>query len=112
MSEPVTVTGFFAILVLFCVFLKRGAPAWGAALGTALVSPALTALVEATWYALVRHIDFWQVLGANFDPDMAYRPSAAPRGRRRRAAGAIRQPLKRISETRTGGQPSAARADF
>jgi hypothetical protein len=78
----------------------------------------------------VRHIDFWQVLDANFDPDMAYRPSAyvaaagvaflgvtlargsaAPHGRRRRAAGAIREPLKRIKEARTPG-PCAARADF
>ncbi len=75
-SEPVMMTGFFLILMLFRVVLKRGAPAWGAALAAALVSPVLTALIEATWYALVRHIDFWQVLGANFDPDMAYRPSA------------------------------------
>jgi sulfoxide reductase heme-binding subunit YedZ len=75
-SEPVTMTGFFLILMLFRVFLKRGAPASRAALAAALVSPVLTALIEATWYALVRHIDFWQVLGANFDPDMAYRPSA------------------------------------
>jgi len=75
-SEPVMMTGFFLILMLFRVFLKRSAPAWGAALAAALVSPVLAALVEATWYALVRHIDFWQVLYANFDPDMAFRPSA------------------------------------
>ncbi len=125
-SEPVMMTGFLAILMLFRVFLKRGAPAWGAALAAALVSPVLTVLIEATWYALVRHIDFRQAL----DADMAYRPSAyvavagvaflgvtlarksaAPRGRRRRAAGAVRQPLKRIRWARTAG-PRAACADF
>jgi hypothetical protein len=38
----------------------------------------LTALIEAAWYALVRHIDLWQAPDANFDPDMAFRlsPSA------------------------------------
>ncbi|HTR14400.1 MAG TPA: ferric reductase-like transmembrane domain-containing protein [Roseiarcus sp.] len=75
-SEPVMMTGFFLILVLFRVFLKRGAPAWGAALAAAVLSPPLTALIEATWYALVRHIPFWEVIDANFDPDMAFRPSA------------------------------------
>jgi methionine sulfoxide reductase heme-binding subunit len=75
-SEPVRMTGFFLILMLFRVLVKRGAPAWGAALAAALVSPVLTALIEAAWYALVRHIDFWQVLEANVDPDMAFPPSA------------------------------------
>ena len=42
----------------------------------AVLSPSLTALIEATWYALVRHIPFWEVIDANFDPDMAFRPSA------------------------------------
>ena len=75
-SEPVMMTGFFAILMLFRAVVKRGAPAWVAALAAAVVSPPLTALIEAAWYALVRHIPFWEVLGANFDPDMAFRPSA------------------------------------
>ncbi len=75
-SEPVMMTGFFAILMLFRVFMKRGLPASAAALAAAVVSPPLTALVEATWYALVRHIPFWEVLSANIDPDMAFRPSA------------------------------------
>jgi sulfoxide reductase heme-binding subunit YedZ len=74
-SEPVMMVGFFAILMLFRGFVKRGAPAWAAALAAAVISPPLTALVEATWYALVRHIPFWEVLGANIDPDMAFRPS-------------------------------------
>jgi methionine sulfoxide reductase heme-binding subunit len=75
-SEPVMMTGFFAILMVFRALVKRGAPAWGAALAAAIVSPPLTALIEASWYALVRHIPFWEVLGANVDPDMAFRPSA------------------------------------
>ena len=75
-SEPVMMAGFFAILMLFRLFVKRGLPAWGAALAAAVVSPPLTALIEAAWYALVRHIPFREVLGANIDPDMAFRPSA------------------------------------
>jgi len=75
-SEPVTMTGFFLILMLFRAFVKRGLPAPWATLAAALLSPPLAALFEATWYALVRHIPFWEVLDANFDPDMAFRPSA------------------------------------
>ena len=75
-SEPVMMVGFFLILMLFRVFLKRGAPAWAAALAAAVLSPPLAALIEAAWYALVRHIPFWEVINANFDPDMAFRPSA------------------------------------
>jgi sulfoxide reductase heme-binding subunit YedZ len=75
-SEPVMMTGFFIILMLFRVLLKRGFPAWGAALAAAIAAPPLTALIEATWYALVRHVPFWEVLSANIDPDMAFRPSA------------------------------------
>ena len=75
-SEPVMMTGFFLILMLFRAFLKRGAAPWAAALAAAALSPPLTALIEAAWYALVRHIPFWNVIDANFDPDMAFRPSA------------------------------------
>jgi hypothetical protein len=58
------------------MLMKRGAPAWGAAFVAAPVSPVLTALVEAAWYALVCHIDLWQVPDASFDPDKAFCPSA------------------------------------
>jgi methionine sulfoxide reductase heme-binding subunit len=75
-SEPVMMTGFFLILMLFRILVKRGAAASSAAFAAALVSPVLTAFIEAAWYALVRHIDFRDVLGANVDPDMAFRPSA------------------------------------
>jgi methionine sulfoxide reductase heme-binding subunit len=75
-TEPVIMTGLFLVLMLFRAAVKRGAPAWLAALVAAALSPPLTALVEAGWYALVRHIPFWDVLGANVDPDMAFRPSA------------------------------------
>ncbi len=75
-SEPVMMVGFFAILMLFRVFVKRGAPVWAAALAASIVATPLDALIEATWYALVRHIPFWEVLSANIDPDMAFRPSA------------------------------------
>ncbi len=75
-SEPVMMTGFFAILMLFRALVKRGFSASGAALAAAVVAPPLTALIEASWYALVRHIPFWEVLAANVDPDMLFRPSA------------------------------------
>jgi hypothetical protein len=90
--------GLFAILMLFRVFAKRGAPAWAAALAAAVVTPPLTAVIEAAWYALVRHIPFWEVLGANIDPDMAFRPSAyvAAAG----AAFAIVAPARQSAEAR------------
>jgi len=75
-SEPVMMTGFFLILMMFRVFLKRGAQPWAAALTAALLSSPLTALIEATWYHFVRHIPFLEVLAANLDPDMVFRPSA------------------------------------
>ena len=75
-SEPVMMVGFFLILMLFRALLRQGLPAWGAALGAAVLAPPLAALIEAAWYALVRHIPFREVLDANFDPEMAFRPSA------------------------------------
>ena len=75
-SEPVMMVGFFLILMLFRIALKRGASPLVAALIAVVASPPMTALIEAGWYALVRHIPFWDVLDANIDPDMAFRPSA------------------------------------
>lgn len=74
-SEPVLMTGLYVILMLARSLNKRGLPAWGVAAGSALVAPLATALLEATWYAVVRHVNFWDVLGANVDPDMLYRPA-------------------------------------
>jgi methionine sulfoxide reductase heme-binding subunit len=75
-TEPVIMSGFFLVLMLFRAFLKRRvAPVVAALAATALGTP-LTALIEAAWYALVRHIPFSDVLEANVDPDMAFRPSA------------------------------------
>jgi sulfoxide reductase heme-binding subunit YedZ len=74
-SEPVLMMGLYFILMLARLLQARSWPAWGIALGAALVAPIATALLEATWYAVVRHIGFWDVLSANIDPDMA--PSAS-----------------------------------
>lgn len=74
-SEPVLMMGLYFILMLARLLQQRGWPAWAVAAGSALVAPLATAFLEATWYALVRHIDFWDVLGANVDPDMTPRPS-------------------------------------
>ncbi len=74
-SQPVLMTGLYFILMLARVLQKRDWPAWGVVAGSALLAAPATALLEATWYAIVRHIDFWDVLSANFDPDMPPRPS-------------------------------------
>ena len=75
---------FRVAIVLFRAPTKRGAPARGAA----LVSPVLTSLIEAAWYALLRHIDLWQSPDANFDRDMA---------RRARAQEVFRRAAQRLS---------------
>jgi sulfoxide reductase heme-binding subunit YedZ len=75
-TEPVIMAGFFLVLMLFRAALKRQIPPWAAAAMSAAIATPLTALLEAGWYALVRHIPFWDVLEANIDPDMAFRPSA------------------------------------
>lgn len=75
-TEPAIMVGFFLILMLFRVFVKRRVtPVVAALAATALATP-LTAGIEAAWYALVRHIPFSEVLQSNIDPGMAFRPSA------------------------------------
>jgi sulfoxide reductase heme-binding subunit YedZ len=74
-SEPVLMMGLYFILMIYRVLQKRGWPAWAVAFGAAVAAPLATALLEATWYALVRHIDFWMVLGANIDFDNDFRPA-------------------------------------
>lgn len=74
-SEPVLMTGLYFILMIYRALQKRGWPAWAVVTGAAVAAPIATALLEATWYAAVRHIDFWRVLGANFDFDNDFRPS-------------------------------------
>ena len=64
-SEPVMMTGFFLILMIYRALIKRSAPLWAAVAGAAVGGTLFTALLEATWYAIRRHIDFWEVLGAN-----------------------------------------------
>jgi sulfoxide reductase heme-binding subunit YedZ len=74
-SEPVLMMGLYFILMLTRLLQKRGWPAWGVVVGSALVAPLATVFLEATWYAIVRHVDFWEVVSANIDPDMTPRPS-------------------------------------
>ena len=75
-TEPTIMIGFFLILMLFRAAVKRQCPAWVAALASVALAIPFTALIEAGWYALVRHIPFREVLDANVDPEMAFRPSA------------------------------------
>ncbi len=72
-SDPVLMTGLFLMLMLYRTLAKR-LPLWSAALGSVVLATGLTALIEASWYAIRRHIPFWDVLGANIDPDMFPRP--------------------------------------
>ena len=73
-SDPVLLTGLFLILMLYRLFVKR-APLWEAATAAVVFGAGLDALLEAVWYALRRHYSFWDVLGANVDPDMFPRPA-------------------------------------
>jgi hypothetical protein len=67
-------TGFFLMLMLYRALVRR-LPLWGASLASVVLGTGLTALLEATWYAIRRHYPFWDVLGANIDPDMFPRPT-------------------------------------
>ncbi len=72
--EPVFMMGLYFILMLARLLQAQGWRTWAIALGAAVVAPIATVLLEATWYALVRHINFWEVLSANIDPDEFPRP--------------------------------------
>lgn len=74
-SEPVMISGFFFELMLYRFVLKRGLAVWAATLIAGVVGVALTIVAEATWYAMIRHYDFYEVLNANIDPDMFPRPA-------------------------------------
>jgi sulfoxide reductase heme-binding subunit YedZ len=73
-SDPVRMTGFFLILMLYRSFVKR-LPLWATVVGAVVIGTGVTALAEATWYTFRRHYPFWDVLGANIDPDMFPRPT-------------------------------------
>ena len=73
-SSAVLLTGFYLMLMLYRALVKR-LPLWSAALASVVLGTGLTALLEATWYAIRRHYPFWDVLGANIDPDMFPRPT-------------------------------------
>ena len=75
-SEPVIMTGFFLELMIYRALIKRAVALWLSVVGAGVAGVVLTALAEAAWYAIRRHVDFWEVLSANIDPDMLPRPSA------------------------------------
>jgi sulfoxide reductase heme-binding subunit YedZ len=74
-SEPVLMMGLYFILMIYRLLQKLRPPAWSVVVGSALLAPIATAILEATWYAVVRHINFWMVLDANIDFDNDFRPS-------------------------------------
>ena len=74
-SEPVLMMGLYFILMIYRLLQKARLPAWSIVVGSALLAPIATAVLEATWYAVVRHINFWMVLDANIDFDNDFRPS-------------------------------------
>ncbi|MDE3175682.1 MAG: sulfoxide reductase heme-binding subunit YedZ [Pseudomonadota bacterium] len=73
-SGAVLLTGFYLMLMLYRFSVRR-LPLFGAVLASVTLGAGLTMLLEATWYALRRHYPFWEVLGANVDPDMFPRPA-------------------------------------
>jgi sulfoxide reductase heme-binding subunit YedZ len=74
-SEPVLMMGLYFILMIYRLLQKFRFPAAAVVVGSAVLAPIATAILEATWYAVVRHINFWMVLGANIDFDNDFRPS-------------------------------------
>jgi len=74
-TEAAAMAGLFFLLMLARLFTRFGWPQWAGALGSALLAPPATALAEAGWYALVRHIPFARVWAANFGLALAPRPS-------------------------------------
>ena len=73
-SDPVLLTGLYLMLMLYRALQSR-LPLWAATAASVVVGTGLTALFEATWYTFRRHYPFWDVLGANIDPDMFPRPT-------------------------------------
>jgi methionine sulfoxide reductase heme-binding subunit len=74
-AEPALMSGLYLLLMLARLLARRGWPEWVVALVSAIIAAPATALAEAGWYALVRHIPFKLVWSANFSFDLAPRPS-------------------------------------
>lgn len=74
-SEPVLMMGLYFILMIHRLLQKQGWPAWSLVVGAAICAPLATALLEATWYAVVRHVDFWDVIEANISFEDGFRPA-------------------------------------
>jgi len=74
-SEAVLMMGLYFILMLHRLAQKRGLSSWASTLVAALGAPILTALLEGAWYAIVRHLDFWDIVNANFDVSDDIRPA-------------------------------------
>lgn len=74
-AEPALMSGLYFLLMLARLLARRGWPEWVVALVSAAIAAPATALAEAGWYALVRHIPFGRVWSANFSLLLAPRPS-------------------------------------
>ncbi len=74
-SQAVMMTGFYLELMIYRAMVKRAAPLWAAVAAAGVCGFGMTALIEATWYAIRRNLDFWEVLSANIDPEMFPRPA-------------------------------------
>ena len=67
--------GLYFVLMIHRLLQRRGWPAWSVLVGAAVAAPIATALLEGVWYAIVRHIEFSQVLERNLDFDDDFRPA-------------------------------------
>jgi sulfoxide reductase heme-binding subunit YedZ len=74
-AEPAMMAGLYFLMMLTRLLKRFGWPQWATALAAALLAAPATALAEASWYALVRHIPFGRVWDANFSLLLAPRPS-------------------------------------
>jgi len=68
--------GILLILMIYRALIKRSAPLWARFAGAAVGARCLPLCSRRPGNAIRRHINFWDVLGANIDPDMFPRPTA------------------------------------
>ena len=101
-SEPVMMTGFFLILMIYRALIKRRrrcGPPSPARLSGARCSPRCS---RRPGMRSAATIDFWEVLGANIDPDMFPRPTFL-------CAGGGRPRDRRLGRARSPGAPRLTR---
>lgn len=77
LAEATLMTGLLVWLLGYrLVASPRGTPSRARLIGLAVAASVATALWEAGWYAIMKNLDGWRLLVANFDPALGPRPAA------------------------------------